>query len=207
MAENREYQEDKREYPTGSTYSSQDRWSGGYGNPYTMSWQGSRGYGQREVYGSVYDRSSTSHGHSEFTADLTDNSSSLYHFGQHGPSTFPVDTSQVPYYHHMHVPRDTAGPYGVGHPHSAHMPPATHSDLSAPQELLNKSGRESTTVVVDVSTTSDSSSRTDYAGSFLAQVQKSVARHREAFDLLVEGHRGCEEEIHHNVHSGEMCEL
>lgn len=227
--ENREYGgEEKREYPSGPSYPDQGGWSGGYGNPYAASWQ-RRGYGQalvsypsrpgyevRQAYdhpysqaefyacGSSYDRSSTSHGH---TTDATDNHSSFY---QHTQLQSAVNTSQVPghYYHHTQVPFDAARPYGVGHRHGAavHVPPVAHTDRSTPppQQQEDKSAQQNTNV--DISTTSDSSSQTDYAGSFLAHVQKFVARHREAFDLLVEGQRGSEDEIHHNAHSSEMCE-
>ena len=208
--ENREYGgEEKREYPSGPSYPSQGGWSGGYGNPYAVSWQ-SRGYGQTyehphnqtEFYGSNYDRSSTSHGHTDFTTDATDNHNSFY---QHTQTMYPaVDTSQVPgYYHHTQVPLDAARHYGAGHHHSAaHLPPAARTDLNAPplQKQEDKSAQRSTDIDA-----SNSSSLTDYAGSFLAHVQKFVARHREAFDLLLEGQRGSEDEIHHNAHSSEMC--
>lgn len=220
--DDREYGgEEKKEYPSGSSYSDQDGWSGGYGNPYAVSWQSRpRDYGQAtyehprshtqpELYGSSYDRSSTSLGYTDFTTDATDNRSSFYQFGPHTQSTYmyshdpAINTSQAPrYYHHTRVPLEAARPYGVGHHHSAApVPPATYTDHNAPPPPQQQSAQQST-----MSTTSDSSSLTDYAGSFLAHVQKFVARHREAFDLLVEGQRGSEDEIHHNAHSSEMCE-
>jgi hypothetical protein len=216
--ENREYDgEEKREHPSGPSYSGQDGWRGGYGNPYAVSWQ-SRPYGQdayehpqsqtqAEFYASSYDRSSTNHGHTVFTTDATDNRQ----FGQYTQPTYMyphnpvVNTSQVPgYYQHTQVAFDAARPYGVGrHDHAAPVPPSACIDPSAPPPL-QQSAQQSTGF--DMSATSESSSLTDYAGSFLAHVQKFVTRHREAFDLLVEGWRGSEDEIHHNAHSSEMCE-
>lgn len=221
--ENREYDgEEQGEYPSGPSYSGQDEWNGGNGNPYAVSWQ-NRPYGQAaayehprsqtqtqpEVYTSSYDRSSTNLGYTDFATDATDNRPPFYQFGQHTQPTYmyphhdpAVNTSQVPgYYQHTQVPLDA---YGVGHHHhAAPVPPCAYVDHSAPPPQ-QQTAQQST--CVDMSTTSESSSQTDYAGSFLACVQKFVARHREAFDLLVEGQRGSEDEIHHNAHSSEMCE-
>ena len=210
--ENREY---AGEDPSGPSYSGQDRWSGGNGNPYAVSWQ-SRPYGQAAAYEPPRSqtqtqpevRSSTNLGYTDFATDATDNHPSFYRFGQHTQPAYmyphdpAVNTSQVSgYYQHTQVPLDASRPYRVGH--HQHAAPAAYIDHSAPPPQ-QQTAQQNTHV--EMSTTSESSSLTDYAGSFLAHVQKFVARHREAFDLLVEGQRGSEDEIHHNAHSSEMCE-
>lgn len=219
--ENREYGgEEERVYPSEPSYSGQGGWRDGYENPYAVNWQSRpsvygqathdhhQTHAQAEFCASSYDGSSSNLRHADFTTDAADNRSSFYQFGQHTQPayTYPhdptFDASQVPgYCHHTQVSLDTARPYG--HHSAAHVPPAAYTDhrTTPPQQQ----GVQQSTGV-DKSTTSCSSSLTDYAGSFLAHVQKFVARHREAFDQLVEGQRGSEDEIHHNAHSSEMSE-
>lgn len=192
------------------SYAGHADWSGGYKYPHmdTMRWQ--RGYEpQRDLYGSVYGseyHSGSNHRHVDFTTDSAD-PTSFHNFsqGQYTHSSLHLDSTQThgaraPYY--PPVTKD-ASPYEVIHHPSTHMTPPVPTNVDALQ-----SGQSGTHWMhVETTTTFDSNPPSDYAGSFLAQVQKFVVRHSEAFDLLVEGHRGCEEEIHHNAHSGEMCEF
>lgn len=227
--------EEQTEYPSAPSFSVHDGWRGDYGNPYTMSWQSQEDYRpdsmyghlqtHRELYDRGYDGSNTTHGHIDFGADRTDGSSSFFHFDQ-CKSTVPA--SQVPCDYH-HTPQLPPGPYGGGGERGSHQwshpPLAVHAGVGASQEHLLNSAQQITNVepsntsnssVCDQPTSSDYKPEdlatkfdcrplSDYAGSFFAHVQKFVARHREAFDLLVDGQRGCQDEIHHNAHSTEMC--
>lgn len=228
MSHDREYhREERREYPAPNqarhSYEGHGGWSGSYSDPHMIGWR--PGYEQgyyeprRQFCGSAYDgsgvyHSSTSHGNFEFATTPADQASFLNYSQnqQHARSSCHVANSEM----HSTISLDPPIPkdaqlYSVYYHQSASgsLPtPDTHSDVQAPGELehLLKSGERTSNVPVPATSTTDSSSISDYPGSFLAQVQKFVVRHNEAFDLLVEGHGGREDEIHHNAHSGEMCE-
>lgn len=208
-----------REYPTRPSYEGQCGWSGSYSDPHMMGWR--QGYEQsyyepqRQSYGSAYDgsgvhHSSASSGMSE-VATTHDDRASLLNYNQsqqQARSSLEMDSNIS-----LHPPVSKDAPlHKVDYCQSASDPLpalATHFDVQAPGELAehpHRSGEHSSNVPIPATCMTDSTSISDYAGSFLAQVQKFVVRHSEAFDLLVEGHGGSEDEMHHNAHSGDMCE-
>ena len=110
----------------------------------------------------------------------------------------PVVTSQVDDSRTHHDPATGSGRSWSG----------TGSPLRAPAAVTHMSEkRECQKPMQQTSAVCSSAPHCGYAGSFLAEVQKFVVRRSEAFDMLVDGSRGREEEIHHNVHSGDMCKL
>ena len=226
MAHDREHHgEERREYPAPNpgrpSYEGQCGWSGSYSDPHMMGWR--QGYEQsyyepqRQFYGSAYGgsgvcHSSASRGISEVATTHTDRASFLNYSQsqQQARSSLPVADSEMDSNILLHpvVPKD-APLHIVDYSQSASGPlptTATHFDVQAPAEPLHRSGEQTSKAPIPGTSMTDSTSISDYAGSFLAQVQKFVVRHSEAFDLLVEGHGGSEDEIHHNAHSGDMCE-
>ena len=188
----------------------------------------------RREYGSVCDTTYHSNAileQSGFTVDFA-NQSSFHNLGEEQFVKCPGvqdSTSQVHYASplqvnpaisrmHQHHQTAVAQPAHVpSQPQPAHVRPVPHPQ---PVQILPHPPLASVTlhpppaperlVVGEASThtknviTPESISISKYTGSFLAEVQKFVVEHKEAFDLLVEGHKGREEEIHHNVHSSEM---
>ena len=223
MAHNKEYDSEGRgDCPSTNldhpSYQDHGACVGGYGGPRMVSWH--RGYEQgycdpQREYGSVYDsayHSSASHGQLGFTEDAV-NRPPLYNYVPSQPAA-QVDTSHVPHVDrfnpHVYIPRagQHQGPYVPPLSNvtpSPHVPQTADTHGSTAQLPLCVEGQDGSGMDLSFTGPTDSSSSTSYAGSFLAQVQKFVVEHKEAFDLLVEGSKGCEDEIHHNVHSSEMC--
>ena len=211
MADSRE--QEKRDHPQVQTaYESQVSWSGDYNDPQMTRWQASYkhlpGYnpdphGREGPYGPSYESvyyPTTSHGQLEYTTHAIAQPS-VYDFSQgqqlrYGTNMHHVATSDGVTCHDPRLQEAGSGgswSEAVSH----HNASAAITDMTVAQE--HQGSAQATVCNTDT--------HSSYAGSFLSEVQKFVVRHSEAFDLLVDGNRGCEEEIHHNVHSGDMCKL